>query len=54
MGYKGPSFHKVRVTSLKKELTLTKDLTKDHFTEWKPMDVQLCQINEMIGRKGHW
>ena len=35
MGYKGPSFHDVRVTNLKKELTLTKDSMKYHFTEWK-------------------
>ena len=35
VGYKGPSFYDVRVTNLKKELTLTKDLMKDHFTEWK-------------------
>ena len=33
VGYKGPSFHEVRVTNLKKELALTKDLMKDHFTE---------------------
>ena len=35
VGYKGPSFHDVRVTNLKKELALTKDSMKDHFTEWK-------------------
>ena len=34
VGYKGPSFHDVRVTNLKKELTLTKDSMKDHFIEW--------------------
>ena len=32
VGYKGPRFHDVRVTNLKKELTLTKDSMKDHFT----------------------
>ena len=32
--YKGPSFHDVRVTNLKKELALTKDSMKDHFIEW--------------------
>ena len=35
VGYKGPSFHDVRATNLKKELTLTKDSMKDHFTKWK-------------------
>ena len=34
VGYKGPSFHDVRVTNLKKELALTKDSMKDHFIEW--------------------
>ena len=34
VGYKGPSFHDVRVTNLKKELALTKNSMKDHFTEW--------------------
>ena len=33
VGYKGPSFHEIRVTNLKKELALTKDSMKDHFTE---------------------
>ena len=33
VGYKGLSFHQVRVTNLKKELTLTKELMKDHFTK---------------------
>ena len=32
VGYKGQSFHDVRVTNLKKELVLTKDSMKDHFT----------------------
>ncbi|XP_034695709.1 uncharacterized protein LOC117921866 [Vitis riparia] len=31
---KGPTFHEVRVTNLKKELALTKDLMKDHMVEW--------------------
>ena len=35
VGYKGPNFHEVRVTNLKKELALTKDSMKDHFTKWK-------------------
>ena len=35
VGYKGPSFQDVRVTNLKKELALTKNSMKDHFTEWK-------------------
>ena len=35
VGYKGPSFHNVRVTNLKKELALTNDSMKDHFTKWK-------------------
>ena len=39
--YKGPSFHDVRVTNLKKELALTKDSMKDHFTEWKQSE---CSI----------
>ena len=34
MGMKGPTLHEVRVTNLKKELTLTKDLMKDHMVEW--------------------
>ena len=32
VGYKGLSFHDVRVTNLKKELAFTKDSIKDHFT----------------------
>ena len=35
VGMKGPTLHEVRVTNLKKELTLTKDLMKDHIVEWK-------------------
>ena len=35
VGMKGPTLHEVRVTNLKKELTLTKDLMKDHMVEWK-------------------
>ncbi|KAJ9686980.1 hypothetical protein PVL29_015720 [Vitis rotundifolia] len=31
---KGPTLHEVRVTNLKKELTLTKDLMKDRMVEW--------------------
>ena len=31
VGYKGPSFHDVRVTNLKKELALIKDSMKDRF-----------------------
>ncbi|RVW89779.1 hypothetical protein CK203_034374 [Vitis vinifera] len=34
VGMKGPTFHEVRVTNLKKELVLTKDLMKDHMVEW--------------------
>ena len=34
MGMKGPTFHEVRVTNLKKELALRKDLMKDHMVEW--------------------
>ena len=33
VGMKGPTFHEVRITNLKKELTLTKDLMKDHMME---------------------
>ena len=33
VGMKGPIFHEVRVTNLKKELALTKDLMKDHMME---------------------
>ena len=32
---KRPTLHEVRVTNLKKELTLTKDLMKDHMVEWR-------------------
>ena len=35
VGYKGPSFHDVRFTNLKKELALIKNSMSDHFTEWK-------------------
>ena len=35
VGMKGPTLHEVRVTNLKKELTLTKDLMKDHMVEWR-------------------
>ncbi|RVW13977.1 hypothetical protein CK203_117186 [Vitis vinifera] len=34
VGMKGPTFHEVRVTNLKKELALTKNLMKDHMVEW--------------------
>ena len=34
VGMKRPNFHEVRVTNLKKKLTLTKDLMKDHMVEW--------------------
>ena len=33
VGMKGPTFHEERITNLKKELTLTKDLMKDHMME---------------------
>ena len=32
---KGQNFYEVRVTNLKKELTLTKDLMKHHMVEWQ-------------------
>ena len=35
VGMKGPTLHEVRVTNLEKELTLTKDLMKDHMVKWK-------------------
>ena len=35
MGIKGPTLHEVKITKLKKELTLTKDLMKDHMVEGK-------------------
>ena len=35
VGMKRPTLHEVRVTNLKKELALTKDLMKDHMVEWK-------------------
>ena len=35
VGMKGPTLHEVWVTNLKKELTLIKDLMKDHIIEWK-------------------
>ena len=34
VGMKGPTFHEVRVTNLKKELAFTKNLMKDHMVEW--------------------
>ncbi|KAL6342253.1 hypothetical protein AAG906_006876 [Vitis piasezkii] len=34
VGMKRPTLHEVRVTNLKKELALTKDLMKDHIVEW--------------------
>ena len=34
VGMKGPILHEVRVTNLKKESTLIKDLMKDHMMEW--------------------
>ncbi|KAJ9688880.1 hypothetical protein PVL29_014498 [Vitis rotundifolia] len=34
VGMKGPTPHEVKVTNLKKELGLTKDLMKDHMVEW--------------------
>ena len=35
VGMKGPTFHEVIITNLKKELALTKDLMKYHMVEWK-------------------
>ncbi|RVW31208.1 hypothetical protein CK203_082872 [Vitis vinifera] len=35
VGMKRPTLHEVRVTNLEKELTLTKDLMKDHMVEWE-------------------
>ena len=35
VGMKGPTFHEVRVTNVKKKLALTKDLMKYHMVEWK-------------------
>lgn len=32
---KGPTLQEVRVTNNKKELELTKEMTKDHAMEWK-------------------
>lgn len=32
---KGPTLQEVRVTNNKKELELTKEMTKDHEMEWK-------------------
>ena len=55
VGMKGPTFHEVRVTNLKKELTLTKDLMKDHMVEWKKkMNVQLCQMDGPMGKRQLW
>ena len=34
VGMNGSTLHEVRVTNLKKELALTKDLMKDHMVEW--------------------
>ena len=52
MGIKGPTLHEVKITKLKKELTLTKDLMKDHMVEWKKkMDVQLCWMDGTIGNR---
>ena len=54
MGYKGPSFPYVRVTNFKKELAFTKDSMKDPFINGTKMNVQLCQMDGLIGRKGLW
>ena len=55
VGIKGPTLHEVRVTNLKKELTLTKDLMKDHMVEWKKkMNVQLCQMDGPMGKRQLW
>ena len=49
---KGPTFHEVIITNLKKELALTKDLMKDHMVEWKKkMDAQLCRMDRPIGKR---
>ena len=50
VGYKGPSFHDVRVTNLKKELALTKYSIKDHFTKWKQIGC-LIMSNGWTDRK---
>ena len=56
VGIKGPTLHEVRVTNLKKELALTKDLMKDHMVEWKKkkMNVQLCRMDVPMGKKQLW
>ena len=55
VGMKGPTFHDVRVSNLKKELALTKDLMKDHMVEWKKkMNVQLCQMDGPMGKRQLW
>ena len=51
VGMKRLTLHEVRVSNLKKKLTCTKDLMKDHMEEWKKMEVQLCQMDEPIGRR---
>ena len=54
VGMKGPTLHEVKVTNLKKELALTKDLIKYHMVEWGKMDVQLCQMDGPIGKRELW
>ena len=54
VGMKRLTLHEVRVSNLKKKLTCTKDLMKDHMEEWKKMEVQLCQMDEPIGRRELW
>ena len=55
VGIKGPTLHEVRVTNLKKELALTKDLMKDHMVEWKKkMNVQLCRMDGPMGKRQLW
>ena len=55
VGMKGSTLHEVRVINLKKELTLTKYLMKDHIVKWKKkMDVQLCRMDEPIENKELW
>ena len=54
VGMKEPTLHEVKVTNLKKELALTKDLIKYHMVEWGKMDVQLCRMDGLIGKREFW
>ena len=53
IGMKGPTLHEVRVTNIRKELTLTKRFDERSYggMKKKKLDVQLCRMDGPIGNR---